>query len=160
MRTIRRSSPCTEAEVSDIEQVRGFIANLLSFSDVKVVPMSALSDRIRRARLLCKRMSQQQLAVLTGVQRSAVAQWERKNGSLPSMSHLIAIANATGVCIEWLGTGRGPAKPGDNWTGVLSKEDIAQDEIETLCLVSLRRMPRRLREQMASLMELVARNCT
>lgn len=120
--------------------------------------MTGLPDRIRRARLLCKRMSQQDLATLTGVQRSAVAQWERKHGSLPSMAHLIAIANSTGVCLEWLGTGRGPVKPVDSWVGVLSKDDIAQDELETQCLVSLRRMPRRVREQMISLMDLVARN--
>ena len=74
------------------------------------------------------------------------------------MSHLVAVAHATGVCVEWLGTGRGPVKPAEGWTGVVSKDDIAQDELETQCLVSLRRMPRRIREQMIMFMELVARN--
>ena len=97
--------------------------------------------------------------MLAGVQRSAVAHWERRNGSLPSMTHLIAIATATGVSLEWLGTGRGAVRPSDGWNEAVSKDDIAQDDLETQSLASLRRMPRRLREQMASLLELVSRNC-
>lgn len=74
------------------------------FSGETVV--AALPDRIRRARAL-SRTSQLDLAKAVGVQRSAVAQWERADGSHPSMHHLLAIAISTGVCLEWLGTGRG-----------------------------------------------------
>lgn len=62
--------------------------------------------RIRQARRKAG-FSQTQLAAAITVRRSAVSNWESVGGALPSTSHLVAIALACGVSIEWLGTGRG-----------------------------------------------------
>ena len=68
--------------------------------------MLTMSDRIRGARTSAG-LSQSQLANETGVKRSAVAQWERKEGTHPSVEHLARIAVVTQVRFEWLATGRG-----------------------------------------------------
>ena len=104
-------------------------------------------------------MSQQSLATAVGVQRSAVAQWERKGGAHPSMQHLVAIAVATGVNLEWLGTGRGIVKPGtEMWTQAVIGEEYAQDDLEALCLRSIRKIPMRMRENIVALLALAAKN--
>ncbi|MEH6416202.1 helix-turn-helix transcriptional regulator [Pseudomonas sp. CGJS7] len=117
-----------------------------------------MEDRIRRARLQAK-LSQQELASKIGVQRSAVAQWEKNGGNLPSMNHLIEIALETGVTLEWLGTERGPIKPNDEtWTPAVQSLDYAQDEIEYQCLQDLRRLPHRLRENLVEMISVLAKN--
>lgn len=68
--------------------------------------MIGLSTRIRQARLRAG-MTQAALARRVGVKRSAATQWEHPSGTVPSMEHLIAVALATGVHLEWLATGRG-----------------------------------------------------
>ncbi|WP_133818432.1 helix-turn-helix domain-containing protein [Tahibacter aquaticus] len=70
--------------------------------------MTAFPDHIRvlRARRHAG-MTQQQLAEHVGVQRSAVAQWERLNGTRPTSSRMAAVAVVTGVSADWLMTGRG-----------------------------------------------------
>ncbi|MCI4567308.1 helix-turn-helix domain-containing protein [Lysobacter sp. CFH 32150] len=104
-------------------------------------------------------MSQQTLANAVGVQRSAVAQWERKNGAHPSMQHLVAIAVVTGVSLEWLGTGRGMIKPGTEiWTPAVIGEEYAQDDLEALCLKSIRKIPLRMRENVVALLVLAAKS--
>lgn len=120
--------------------------------------MISLPERIRRARSLSK-ISQLALANAAGVQRSAVAQWERKDGSHPSMHHLVAIATATGVCLEWLGTGRGPVKPGeDAWSATIRSDHFAQDDMELECLASLRKIPHHIRKQLVGMITLVSCN--
>lgn len=120
--------------------------------------MPALAERIRRARALSK-TSQLALAQAVGVQRSAVAQWERKDGSSPSMHHLIAIATVTGVSLEWLGTGRGLIRPEqDEWTLAVQSDDYAQDDLEEECLNSLRKLPFQLRKQLVATISLMAKN--
>jgi transcriptional regulator with XRE-family HTH domain len=120
--------------------------------------MRALSERIRYARVLSG-TSQAALADAVGVQRSAVAQWERKDGSHPSMQHLVDIAATTGVCMEWLGTGRGPVLPEPQaWTQTMRVDDYARDDIEAQCLMGLRKLPLQLRKQIASMISLVAKN--
>lgn len=113
--------------------------------------MPTLNDRIRRARTLCG-MTQTMLAGKIGVHRSAVAQWESTLGSAPSMQHLIAIALHTGVNLEWLGTGRGQPIA----EHAAEEEERAQDVLEVRCLQSLRRMPRRTREQVVALIHIIA----
>jgi transcriptional regulator with XRE-family HTH domain len=62
--------------------------------------------RIRSARL-ASGLSQSELAAAIGVSRSAVAQWEREPGSLPSTARYVELAGALGVNFDWLATGRG-----------------------------------------------------
>ena len=117
--------------------------------------MPTLHERIRRARALA-RFTQNDLADRIGVGRGAVAQWESATGSSPSMEHLIAIAVHTGVQLEWLGTGRGNPQP-DAPPPSQDEDDLAQDALERNCLRMLRRMPRRLRAQMLSVIKAAAR---
>ncbi len=120
--------------------------------------MNTPAERIRRARTYAA-ISQVALADAAGVKRSAVAQWERRNGSHPSMHHLVAIAVATGVHLEWLGTGRGSMKLDvDAWSTGLRSEDFAQDDIEAGCLRELRRLPLLLRKQVMGILTLLAKN--
>ena len=119
--------------------------------------MQTFQERIRRARSISK-MSQQALAEVVGVQRSAVAQWERKGGTHPSMQHLVSIATATGVSLEWLGTGRGAIKPEtDTWTPAVLGDEYAQDDVEAQCLQALRKIPYRMRENVVALLAYAAK---
>lgn len=68
--------------------------------------MTLLFNRIRQARRGAE-MSQSELAIAVGVARSAVAQWERKDGAKPTTDNMSKIAMATAVSFEWLATGRG-----------------------------------------------------
>ena len=72
-------------------------------------PSSASAHRIRLARRTAG-LSQAQLALELGVQRSAVSHWEAQRGK-PSMTHLRQLALLTGVQFEWLATGRGAMTP-------------------------------------------------
>jgi len=78
-----------------------------------MAPKPSLFDppaaRIRLARRHAG-LSQAQLAVAVGVQRSAVSHWEAR-GKQPTMGNLRTLALATGVQFEWLATGRGAMLP-------------------------------------------------
>ena len=120
--------------------------------------MHNLNERIRHTRAR-SRMSQSELAARVGVQRSAVAQWESRSGTRPSMDHLMTIAVATNVSLEWLGTGRGTlvidretAHPAVNMT------DYIQDAVEAKCLESIRKLPCNLKRQVASMLVLLSNN--
>ena len=65
--------------------------------------------RMERIRLARRRagLSQQALAHLLGVRRSAVANWESVNGASPSTANLERLACELRVAHEWLATGRG-----------------------------------------------------
>ncbi|MFY2764479.1 helix-turn-helix domain-containing protein [Arenimonas sp. MALMAid1274] len=116
------------------------------------------AERIRRARTLAS-MSQRALAEAVGVKRSAVAQWERRDGCYPSMPHLVAIAVATNVHLEWLGTGRGPVTmAAESWEAAVRATEFAHDDLEASCLDMLRRMPFHVRKQVAGVIELIARS--
>lgn len=118
--------------------------------------MQTLASRIRRARALSG-ISQNTLATSVGVQRSAVAQWERVGGSHPSMEHLITIAIVTKVNLEWLGTGRGAARC-DIAPTALGGEEYAKDEVEAQCLRMLRALPWRVRESTVQILGLISNN--
>lgn len=64
-----------------------------------------LTTRILRARKE-KRFSQQALADLIGVSRSALAQWETEMSS-PSLENLRKMADILDISFEWVATGRG-----------------------------------------------------
>ncbi len=102
--------------------------------------MLTMSTRIRRSRLAAK-LSQAQLAALAGVQRSAVAQWEREENTNPSIKHLAQVAVATAVRFEWLATGRGPSHvTGQEFDFAAEFNDFAHDQTETKVLEFVRRM--------------------
>ena len=104
--------------------------------------MFALALRIRQSRKDA-RLSQAALARMIGVDRSAVAQWERNNAVGPTVGHLAQIALGTGVAFEWLATGRGPREPGGSIEPppALVTEHVAQSETEERLLLAFRTIP-------------------
>jgi transcriptional regulator with XRE-family HTH domain len=111
-----------------------------------------MAIRIRRARLGAS-MTQSDLARHAGVNRSAVAQWERtEGGTTPSVANLANIAVATQVAFEWLATGRGthPAHAPEVPAVAIA---YATDEFEAHCLDSLRRLTKHSRRLVCELLE-------
>jgi len=68
--------------------------------------MKSTTSRIRLARRAAGN-TQAELARQLKVSRSAVAQWERADGSKPSAANLEKLALGLGCSFEWLATGRG-----------------------------------------------------
>jgi transcriptional regulator with XRE-family HTH domain len=104
--------------------------------------MTDLASRIRQARRRLA-LSQADLAAATGVNRSAVAQWERKGGSRPTSNNLSRIAVATEAQFEWLATGRGRmavVENEDEAATALMLKFHAHDEIEERVLQALRKL--------------------
>src|SRR6478609_5968810 len=104
--------------------------------------MSELSFRIRQARRRSS-MSQSDLGTAIGVNRSAVAQWESRDGSRPTSENLSRIAVITAVQFEWLATGRGrmlPQGEDDAECTALLLRLHAHDEIEERVLMALRKL--------------------
>lgn len=102
--------------------------------------MTLLFNRIRQARLGAT-MSQSELALAVGVARSAVAQWERKDGAKPTTENMGKIAMATSVSFEWLATGRGARWLGgdrDAETPAMMLNFYAQCGLEERLLVAFR----------------------
>lgn len=97
--------------------------------------IDSIADRIRTARTKAS-LTQTQLADELQVNRSAVAQWERREGGThPHLRHLTQIAVITGVGFEWLAIGR---KAASKSAGESSA--IAQNAFERRCLKALRRI--------------------
>lgn len=118
--------------------------------------MVSMSTRVRRARTLAA-FSQAELARRVGVERSAVTQWEQPNGTTASVNHLAQIALETGVCFEWLATGRGPSRPEPGaFETALVVEDYARDAMETRALTALRRLSLRRRAVAVQIIELLS----
>ena len=104
--------------------------------------MTDLASRIRQARRRAA-MSQADLGAATGVNRSAVAQWERKGGSRPTSDNLSRIAVATEAQFEWLATGRGRmalVEDEDDAATALVLKFHAHDEVEERILQALRKL--------------------
>jgi transcriptional regulator with XRE-family HTH domain len=102
--------------------------------------MSALAHRIRQSRRTAA-LTQAQLAEQVGVNRSAVAQWERKGGSRPTSENLCKIAVAAKVSFDWLATGRGKVRASDHAhdeTPALLLNHYAHDELEEKLLLAFR----------------------
>lgn len=118
--------------------------------------MQSMCDRIRRARLTAG-LSQTQLALHCGVRRSAVAQWEREGGTVPSVQHLSKLAIVTQVHFEWLATGRGPGRPGN--AELVPPESAAVEPArspqENAILSLLRRLPPRKRQVAHAIIEML-----
>ncbi|MDQ3287145.1 MAG: helix-turn-helix domain-containing protein [Pseudomonadota bacterium] len=116
-----------------------------------------MSSRIRRARSIAA-LSQSQLAVLTGVNRSAVAQWECSTGTCPSTTHLAQVAVFTDVCFEWLATGRGPCRPDGTQpeTLALAMHEFARNDCEAKALELLRHLSPKRQQSACKMLELLA----
>lgn len=118
--------------------------------------MISMASRVRRARTLVA-MSQAELARRVGVERSAVTQWERQQGTTPSVNHLAQIAVITGVHFEWLATGRGQSQPEPGaFEAALVVEDFARDAVESSALTALRRLSARRRVAAVQILELLS----
>lgn len=120
--------------------------------------MHSLALRIRQSRR-SRALSQAALAARIGVARSAVAQWERANGSRPTTEHLEQIALETLTSYEWLATGRGamalPSSDGD--TPALLLDVYAHDELEERPLNGFRCMSYLERSRLVELLEALTR---
>lgn len=118
--------------------------------------MISMHVRIRRARTSTP-LTQAGLARRLGVSRGAVTQWERRDGTHPSVEHLARIACETGVCFEWLATGRGAVRPeAGAFDTALMTQDFATDELESRALLGLRRLSARKKKVATSIIELMA----
>lgn len=118
--------------------------------------MYSMPVRIRQSRSAA-RLSQAQLAAQAGVRRSAVAQWEQEGGTSPSVRHLAQVAVATGVCFEWLATGRGPMRPGGaEFESAAQVWDFARDDVENRVLASIRLLSQRHRLMACRIVELMS----
>lgn len=118
--------------------------------------MKDMWNRIRRARLTAG-LSQAALANETGVQRSAVTQWEKDGGTSPSVANLARIAVVTQVHFEWLATGRGPGRPADG-SDLPPPQDSAEAQQtlqEGAILSLLRRLPHRKRQMAHTIIEML-----
>jgi len=106
--------------------------------------MTQLFNRIRQARRGAT-LSQLELAGMVGVARSAVAQWERKDGARPTTENMAKIAMATSVSFEWLATGRGNRWLSGDTTGsetpAMMLNFYAQCGLEERLLVAFRSLP-------------------
>lgn len=117
---------------------------------------ATMATRIRQARWMAL-LTQVQLANAVGVNRSAVAQWERESaGTHPSVANLSAIATATRVSFEWLATGRG--EPGQVIPGMAHAAlGHTNDALEARCLQAVRLLPKQKREPVCDFLEQFAR---
>lgn len=122
--------------------------------------MKSVSARVRLARRAA-RLTQAEVAQLLGVGRSAVAQWERTDGSRPSVSHLTALAQKLDCSFEWLATGRGGracatgSADGGEETAVVLRH-FAHDDDEERILGVFRSLDERDREMVMSLADALA----
>lgn len=105
--------------------------------------MKDLTSRIRQARRRVA-LSQSELANQVGVNRSAVAQWERPGGCTPTSTNLSKIAVITAVHYEWLATGRGqmisPSGTSADEIPALELQFYAHDLVEERVLQGLRKL--------------------
>ena len=102
-----------------------------------------LAARIRIARVRAG-MPQRELATHIGVSRGAVANWESANGVLPATERLQRIANATGVCFEWLATGRGGSQYRPCLDDIPTADiEVIEDDLELRLLRAFRATPQR-----------------
>ena len=120
---------------------------------------SILADRIRLARQRAG-LSQAELATHADVTPSAVAQWENPRGTQPDLTHLMRVATAMNVTLDWLATGSG-TRPSKKTAAPLESPAVvldvfAQNPIEETVLSCLRAMRPRTRDLLVSLVQELA----
>jgi transcriptional regulator with XRE-family HTH domain len=119
-------------------------------------------QRIRLARRHAN-LSQAQLGIAAGVQRSAVSHWEAAQGKNPSVAHMRLIALATKVQFEWLATGRGAMTlTQDMELDSVAAADavLADDPLELRLLRAFRESPARARLSLVEVVEQLAQQRT
>jgi transcriptional regulator with XRE-family HTH domain len=114
--------------------------------------VGSLPDRVRHLRRT-RKLSQAALAELLGVVPSAVAQWEGRSATSPTVEHLARMAEVGGIAFEWLATGRGPMRIGDGDTPSVAAESFARDILEERLLLAFRKIPARKRESLVRWLE-------
>ena len=107
-----------------------------------------LTTRILRSRKE-KKLSQQALADLINVSRSALAQWETSMSS-PSLENLRKMANLLEVSFEWLATGRG------NQHLIQSSDVIDDHEVDGIIMAQLNRMSIKKKRAILNVMKVMA----
>jgi transcriptional regulator with XRE-family HTH domain len=119
-------------------------------------PMAPIRERVRQARDAAG-MSCAELARRVGVGRTAAVQWEKEDGTAPSVENMARVAVVLGVTFEWLATGRGPTrnKEGTELPAVMSS-DFAHNLLEERLLRFARKLPRRNAELLVELVENLA----
>lgn len=115
-----------------------------------------LSMRIRVARQRA-RLSQEALAVQLGVTRGAVANWECSVGAQPASARLERLAQVTGVCFEWLATGRGPVDYNGTQPTPAMDGELVDDPAERRLLQAFRLAGRPIRQMMLRMAEIQLR---
>ena len=95
-----------------------------------------IGERIKKGRLLAV-YSQERLAELVGVSRSACCQWER-GLSVPSVENLSRLAIALQIRFEWLATGRG--RMDLNTQFETYEQDTVYDPAEIVALQDLKEL--------------------
>ncbi|HYM86177.1 MAG TPA: helix-turn-helix transcriptional regulator [Pseudoxanthomonas sp.] len=116
--------------------------------------MTNVGERIRKARRI-RGLTQGALADAVGVNRSAVAQWERHGGSNPSMEHLASVAVFTRVNLEWLGTNRGTIAA-EHASPMFNVDEYAQSLEEAEILASVRSVSDKVRSSIAEMIKHLA----
>lgn len=110
------------------------------------------AERIRLARRRVG-LSQQKLADLLGVKRSAVANWET-DGANPSSNNLERLTHLLQVTHEWLATGRGEMKLPGHWHDVpVVDAELVDNPFERRLLAAWRDMPAKTRVLFLELVE-------
>lgn len=106
--------------------------------------MKSTDSRIRLARR-ASGLTQSELARQLMVSRSAVAQWERTDGSSPAASNLEKLAVTLACSFEWLATGRGSRhavgkRPSQSEATAVVLRHFARDDAEEHLLVVFRKL--------------------
>lgn len=115
-------------------------------------------ERIRIARRAAG-LSQHQLALAVGVQRSAVSHWEAPHGKNPSVTHLREVALVSGLQFEWLATGRGDmnlSREAQLDSIATAEALLVEDPLEFRLLHAFRDAPLRARLALLEVMESLA----
>lgn len=114
--------------------------------------------RIRMARRQAN-LSQAQLGIAVGVQRSAVSHWEAAQGKNPSVAHMRQIALVTNVQFEWLATSRGAMTLSKDMVldSVAAADALLLDDpLELRLLRAFREVPARARMSLLEVVEQLA----
>lgn len=75
-------------------------------------PDSGIIRRLKEAAQRAgKPATQAGIAAMLGISQPSVAEWNR--GGMPTIERTVRAAELSGLCVEWIYTGRGPKTPGN-----------------------------------------------